>query len=61
MAEKGRTLFVKDVQEILRLSSSGANNLFHAWDFPSFRIGRRLMVMECEFDKWLQKQTEKQL
>jgi len=49
-------LSVADVCEYLGLSQTASYDLFHAHGFPSFRIGKRLLVLRQDFDAWLTKQ-----
>lgn len=48
-----------DIANYLGLSLVGAYNLLNSQDFPSFRIGRRILVTREAFEKWLQKQQQK--
>lgn len=54
-----QTYGVRDVSNYLGLSPSGGNNLMHAVDFPSFRVGNRLLVTKAAFEKWLEETQEK--
>ncbi len=55
-----QTYSVADISEYLGISSVGANNLFHSKEFPSFRVGKRLLVTRDAFEKWLQEQQKKE-
>lgn len=41
---------------LLGISRSAAYNLMHRADFPSFRIGRRLLVWQDKLIEWLNTQ-----
>lgn len=51
-----QTLAAPDIADYLGISRSGAYNLLHAVDFPSFRIGGRVLVTQKAFEQWLEKQ-----
>jgi excisionase family DNA binding protein len=55
------TYSASDISEYLGLSLVGAYNLMHAKDFPSFRIGRRVLVTKQAFDKWLEEKQSKRI
>lgn len=55
-----QTYSVADVSGYLGISPVGANSLFHSQGFPSFRIGKRLLVTREAFEKWLQDQQRKE-
>lgn len=46
-----------ELAEILGISVSGAYDLFHREDFPTLRIGRRLLVTKDNFEQWLTTQS----
>ncbi|MGN1008170.1 MAG: helix-turn-helix domain-containing protein [Butyricicoccus sp.] len=46
-----------ELAEILGISVSGAYDLFHREDFPTLRIGRRLLVTKDNFEQWLATQS----
>ena len=48
-----------DVAAYLDISVSGAYNLMQAVDFPSFRIGGRVLVTKAAFEEWLGRQQER--
>jgi excisionase family DNA binding protein len=50
------TYSAAEVAEYLGISLVGSYNLMHATDFPSFRIGRRVLVTQDAFFRWLDKQ-----
>lgn len=49
-----QTLSAADVAEFLGISRSGAYVLMHACDFPSIRIGGRLLITRVAFDRWVE-------
>ncbi len=46
------------VAKILGVSPSSAYELMHEKDFPSMRIGNRLIVPKAEFQAWVQNQIK---
>lgn len=58
-AVERQTLTAVDVAAYLGISRSGAYNLMQAVDFPSFRIGGRIMVTRAAFEAWLVEQQGK--
>ena len=53
------TLSAPELAECLGISRAGAYNLMQANGFPSFRIGKRVMVTKAAFEKWLEEQQRK--
>lgn len=53
------TFSAADISAYLGISLVGAYNLMQSQGFPAFRIGRRILVTREAFDKWLQKQQQK--
>ncbi len=47
------TLNANDIACALGISRANAYFLFHAEDFPTLRIGRRLMVGKTDFIEWM--------
>lgn len=47
-----------DVAAVLGISRAGAYKLAHASDFPTFQIGRRIVVSREKFIEWLNSQSE---
>lgn len=43
---------------LLGISRSAAYNLMHRADFPSFRIGKRLLVKRDKLTEWLDAQDK---
>jgi excisionase family DNA binding protein len=46
------TLRVEDLQKILRLSKASTYELTKQKDFPSVRVGRRILIPRDAFFKW---------
>ncbi len=46
-------LCVRDVASVLQISRQGAYNLVNSKEFPSGRIGRRIIVTKSAFLSWL--------
>ena len=47
------------VAKVLGISISSTYELMHENDFPSLKIGNRLIVPKEEFRKWIQTKTKK--
>lgn len=47
------------VGKVLGVSSTTAYELIHSEDFPSIRIGSRLVVPKEKFREWVNSQTER--
>ncbi len=47
------------VGKVLGVSISSAYELMHEKDFPSIRIGNRLIVPKDKFIEWVNKQTKR--
>lgn len=47
------------VGKVLGLSSTTAYELMHRTDFPSIKIGNRLIVSKEKFIGWVNKQSER--
>ena len=54
-----KMLTVKDVQETLRIGRNKAYDIFAREDFPSITIGKRFVIEEEAFRKWLQEKRKK--
>lgn len=50
-------LNVDDVASFLKISKAMAYNLFKASNFPTLKIGTRLMTPKSSFLKWMEKNT----
>ena len=51
-------LNVKQVASLLGISDSGAYELIQEDDFPSLRIGKRIVVPKEELRKWISNHTK---
>ena len=51
----------EQVSSFLNISRAGAYQLFHAWDFPSVRIGKRMVVQKDKLLEWLEEQSQKRV
>lgn len=51
------TLNAPELAKLLGISRSAAYNLMHRADFPSFRIGKRLLVTQDKVFEWVDAQT----
>lgn len=48
------TLTVDEVAHILRISKKSAYELVHSKTFPSFTVGRRILVPKAALQTWLE-------
>lgn len=48
------------VSKVLGVSSTTAYELLHQKDFPSIRVGSRLIVSKEKFREWVDKQSERE-
>lgn len=55
------TLTVKELAEELNISRNTAYQLADQKDFPSFRIGRRLLINRAMLQEWLNQNSLPQL
>ena len=51
------TFSAPELAAILGISRSKAYDLMHRADFPTLRIGRRLLVVRASFEAWLNEQS----
>lgn len=51
---------LKEVQEILKIGSTSAYALVQRKDFPSMKIAGSYKIPKDEFEKWCQKQMNKE-
>lgn len=51
----------EDIMTYLDVSRSMAYNLMHMHDFPSFFVGKRMLVLKAEFEKWVKKQQDERM
>ena len=47
------------IGKVLGVSSTTAYELLHQKDFPSMRVGSRLIVSKEKFREWVDKQSER--
>lgn len=47
------TLTVTDVANVLMINRNGAYALCNSQDFPSIRIGKRIIIPKRAFEEWL--------
>ncbi len=52
-------LNVDAVKDVLAISTSSAYELMHEEDFPSIRIGNRLIVPKDKFIEWVNKKSSR--
>lgn len=52
------TLTAEDVQKMMGIGKNAAYNLFNREDFPTIRVGRRMLVTREAFLRWLDDQSE---
>ena len=48
-----------DVKDVLGISISSTYELMKEKDFPSFKIGRRVVIYKEKFIEWIEKRSEK--
>ena len=53
------TLSLTEVAEVLGVSRPIVNRLVHQEDFPSFRIGKRIVVPKKALERWANEQINK--
>lgn len=46
-----------ELAKVLGISKSKAYDLMHREDFPTLRIGKRLLVVRSKFEVWLEEQS----
>ena len=51
-------LTAKDLQSYLHISRAGVYNLLNSKDFPTLRIGKRMLVTRENLFQWMRKNTE---
>lgn len=49
----------KQLSECFNCSINTAYDLCRRRDFPSFKVGRKILILEDELQNWLIKQTKK--
>ena len=50
------TLTVSELQQILGISKPEAYDLVHQDDFPSFRVGRKILISRSGLEGWITRQ-----
>ena len=58
-AREGDARHARDLAELLGISRSAAYALFHREDFPTLKIGRRLLVTHDALMQWLKEDAAK--
>ena len=53
------TMTVPDLQQALGISRSHAYELVNRADFPTLRLGRKILIPRAAFLRWLEAQTNK--
>lgn len=59
MMENKLTISVPEAARRLGISKPSAYALARRADFPSFRIGERIVVYEAGLEEWVKKQAER--
>lgn len=54
-------LTVKQTQEKLQLSHNTMYKLLHTADFPTIRIGRKILIPEDSLNQWIKENTNHQI
>lgn len=54
-----KMLTVEEVKDILKIGKNRTYDIFAREDFPSIAIGRKLVVEEGAFKRWLQEKRKK--
>lgn len=55
------TMNVADLQQALGIGRAQAYELVNRADFPTIRLGRKILIPRDAFLRWLDKQTEQAL
>ncbi len=58
-SENKKTYSASDLSEYLGISLAASYNLMNSQEFPSFRIGKRVLVTHEAFEEWLKDQQQK--
>lgn len=56
---KPKVITPKQLSEYLNCSINIAYDLCRRRDFPSFKVGRKILIIEDELHSWMLKQTTK--
>ena len=59
MDKKSGCISVEELGRRLGVSRPIAYNVAHSVGFPALRIGRRLLIIENQFEEWLSNQADK--
>ena len=51
---QGKTLTVKELQEVLKIGTNAAYNLIHSKAFPVIKIGQTYRIPAVPFYTWLE-------
>lgn len=51
------TMTVKELQQYLGVSRSTVYELVNSKDFPSFRIGKKILISKERLNEWIQSRT----
>ena len=51
---QGKTLTVKELQEVLKIGTNAAYNLIHSKAFPVIKIGQTYRIPATPFYAWLE-------
>ena len=51
---QGKTLTVKELQEVLKIGTNAAYNLIHSKAFPVIKIGQTYRIPAAPFYTWLE-------
>ena len=54
------TLTVADLQQVLGIGRRHAYELVNRSDFPTIRLGRKILIPRAAFMRWLEAQTNKE-
>jgi excisionase family DNA binding protein len=57
--EAKRTLTVKELQQYLGIGRVSAYNLVNSEGFPSFRIGKKILINADALNEWMKRKGEK--
>ena len=57
--EMKMTYSAPEVAQYLGISRTRAYSLMNEKEFPSFRVGSRVMVTKVAFDRWIEEQMQK--
>lgn len=58
--EKKRTMTVKEFANYIGVGYIKAYEITKSKDFPSFRVGKKILVISSKVDEWLENSTGKE-